>query len=151
MPWIVDGNNVARGGERRKVREAALALARAERLKVVVVFDGAPPPGSPEVEHLGGVEVRYARIADRTILAMLGSGGRGWRVVTDDRELGRRAKELGAELVPTAAFLARVRGSLARAALDGPRVEIEQELAYFSDPAQRLRRPAGRVRKRRRT
>lgn len=59
MPWILDGNNLARGGNRERVRRAALALARTERIRLVLFFDGAPPAGSPDTERLGAVDVRY--------------------------------------------------------------------------------------------
>lgn len=148
MPWIIDGNNVAHGGARAAVRDAALRLARSERLRIVVVFDGAPPPGTPQVERLGAVEVRYARVADSAILAALGPGGRGWRVVSDDRELGRQARELGAEVLSSAEFLARVRKAPPRTSSPAPPVEVEEETAFFADRSHRLGDAPQRVRRR---
>ena len=104
MPWLLDGNNLAGGRDRESVRGAALALARRERVRILVFFDGAPPDGSTPVERLGAVEVRYAPHADGAIVAFLRDKGRGWKVATDDRDLGRRVRAEGADVVPAAAF-----------------------------------------------
>ena len=104
MPWLLDGNNLARGKERGTVRRAALAVARHERVRIVVFFDGAPPSGSGDVEQLGAVEVRYVGHADTAIVAFLRHAGRGWRVATDDRELRSRVLATGAEVVSAGSF-----------------------------------------------
>lgn len=104
MPWVVDGNNVAGGTAREATRRAVLALAHREKLKIVLFFDGAPPPGTPAVEHLGAVEVRYVPHADSAILALLQQGGRGWRLVSSDQALASKARSLGAEVVSARAF-----------------------------------------------
>jgi hypothetical protein len=108
VPWILDGNNLAGGQDRENVRRAALALARAERVRLVVFFDGAPPAGAPAIEHLGPVEIRYVPNADRAILELLGNRGRGWRVATDDRGLRVRVRDTGAEIVPAAEVWAKM-------------------------------------------
>lgn len=108
MPWLIDGNNLARGGDRESVRRAALALARAERVTIVVFFDGAPPPGGGDFERLGSVEVRYVPHADAAILTFLAGKGRGWRLATDDRALATRARHGGAETVAADAFWRKV-------------------------------------------
>lgn len=108
MPWVLDGNNLAGGRGREGVRQAALGLARQERVRIVLFFDGAPPAGSPSVERLGTVEVRYVPHADSAILNLLRQGGRGWRLATDDRSLGLRARDSGAEVVGGARFWAKV-------------------------------------------
>jgi len=156
VPWILDGNNLAGGGERSLVRQAALDLARHERIRIVAIFDGAPPPGGPAVEQLGGVEVRYTRDADRAILELVGRAGKNWRVATDDRELAWRLRGAGAEVVPAAAFWARI-SSLTPGIEDGPVVDPGIEASFFQDPAARLphdaaariprRRPSRRRRK----
>jgi hypothetical protein len=111
MPWVLDGNNLARGQDRERVRRAALALARSERIRIIVFFDGAPPTGVPPVERLGQVEVRYVPNADAAILELLRRGGRGWRLASDDRDLGIRARTTGAEVVAGGGFWARVEHS----------------------------------------
>lgn len=116
MPWILDGNNLARGQGREQVRAAALALARHERVRIVLFFDGAPPAGSPQVERLGSIEVRYVPHADTAILAAVAGGGRGWKLATDDRSLAVRARDSGTEVVSAGSFWAKV----ARAAAAAP-------------------------------
>lgn len=108
MPWILDGNNLARGQGREQVRRAALALARHERVRIVLFFDGAPPPGSLQVERLGSIEIRYVSHADTAILAAVSGGGRSWKLATDDRSLGLRARDAGTEVVSSNAFWAKV-------------------------------------------
>ena len=151
MPWIVDGNNVARGGDREAVRRAALAVARQERVRLVVFFDGRPPAGADAVERLGAVEVRYAVDADAAILGLIGGGGTGWLVATDDRALADRARALGARAVPAAEFRAKA-DRAAEAAPTYPPTggDLSAELAYFRDPANRLPGPRTAVPRRKR-
>ncbi len=150
MPWLLDGNNLARGGARERVRQAALAMARVQRVQVVVVFDGAPPAGTAEVERLGQVEVRYAPHADAAILGLLETGGAGWRLATDDRELARRARDRGAEVVAGATFWARVEEvSSGSAAADQGVPPWRRELAFFEDARNRLPPAPARVVRRR--
>lgn len=146
MPWLLDGNNLAQGEARERVRAAALALVRGQKMKVVIVFDGVPPPGSAEVEKLGQVEVRYAPDADLAILKLLASeGGREWTVATDDQELAGRARQLGAETVPGGVFWARVGQAVTgTGGTAEPAMPWSRELEYFGDPRNRL--PAGPVR-----
>lgn len=105
MPIVVDGNNLlhslpSRHRSRADVRSRALELVRNESVRIVVVFDGPPPQGSPADEHLGRVTVRYsgAASADDLIIGLI-PGGRAaaqWVVVTDDRSLRERARSRGA-------------------------------------------------------
>ena len=97
MPWLLDGNNLARGRDRALVRQAALAVARQEKVRILIFFDGAPPQGVGETEKLGSVEVRYVVHADTAILAFLRTSRRGWRLATDDRALGVAARAAGPE------------------------------------------------------
>ncbi len=116
MPILLDGNNLlhdlpAGKRTREEVRRLVLERVRHERQRVTVVFDGPPPTGSPDREALGGVTVVWsgARSADDVIVASLpdGSAARQWVVVSDDRELARRARERGAEARPLAAWRTR--------------------------------------------
>lgn len=108
MPYLVDGNNVAGGKDRAKVRQAALRLAERERLRVILYFDGAPPQGVKEVEFLGAVEVRYVPHADTAMLAFLSRAGSGWKVFTSDRSLAEKARNLGGTVLPARAFWDKV-------------------------------------------
>jgi hypothetical protein len=150
VPWLLDGNNLAKGGDRASVRRAALAVARQEHVRILIFFDGAPPPGAGDAEKLGAVEVRYVAHADGAILAFLRGSGRGWRVATDDRALGAAAHAAGAEVVAGASFWQK-----AAAAIQGgkegsaPPSGFEEELAYFADPEHRLPVEPSRVARRR--
>ena len=81
------------------MRRLTLDLARHEKVRVTVVFDGPPPSGSPQTQSLGPVAIRYAgsRSADDVIVTFLpaGAAARDWVVVTDDRELGARVRRRG--------------------------------------------------------
>lgn len=108
MPLLIDGNNLLHSlprseRSRADVRHLVLEAVRHERLQVTVVFDGPPPDGSPNVEHLGRVTVRYSgsSSADDVILRALPEGYRAseWAVVTDDRELGNRIRDRGGRVL----------------------------------------------------
>ncbi|OFV79791.1 MAG: hypothetical protein A2Y78_09155 [Acidobacteria bacterium RBG_13_68_16] len=150
MPWLLDGNNLARGQDRASVRRAALAVAHQERVRILVFFDGAPPEGVGETEKLGSVEVRYVGHADTAILAFLRSASQGWRVATDDRALAVAARAAGAEVVPSARFWRK-----AAAATQAPGREagsgsaVDEEIAYFADKNHRLPGEPRRIARRR--
>jgi hypothetical protein len=146
MPWVLDGNNLAGSRPRGAVREAALALARRERLSIVLFFDGAPPAGSVDVEKLGAVEVRYVPNADTAVLDFLRGRGRGWRVATDDRGLARRVRDGGVEVVGADVFWEKVHRVITEEALP-PRPPGGTEI--LGDPANRLPDAPRRVVRRR--
>lgn len=107
MPVIIDGNNLlhslpSREQSRDSVRRRALDVIRHGRMSLTVVFDGSPPVGSPDPEHLGRLTIRYsgASSADDLILRLLPKSGRAsqWVVITDDRALRNRVRELGAQV-----------------------------------------------------
>jgi len=109
VPILVDGNNLLhrlphRHRGRQELRRLCLDLVRREGLQLVLVFDGEPPAGSPARESLGRVTILYAapRSADDAIIASLppAPGARSFVVVTDDRELGQRARRAGARVRP---------------------------------------------------
>jgi hypothetical protein len=149
VPWLLDGNNLARGGNREEVRRAALAVARHERVRIVVFFDGAPPNGVGATEKLGAVETRYTVHADSAILAFLRRGGPGWRVATDDRELGRRVRATGAEVVPAASFWRKAETAAEVRPQQPPgAAELDGEIEYFADQKHRLPESSSRVTRR---
>jgi len=107
MPVIIDGNNLLHrmpSGEQNRdsVRRRALDTVRHEGMSLTVVFDGPPPVGSPDPEHLGRLTIRYsgASSADDLILRLLPKAGRAseWVVITDDRALRGRVSEQGAQV-----------------------------------------------------
>ena len=104
MPVLIDGNNLLHilpsgSNDRSGVRSQVLDAVRKEKMRITVVFDGPPPGGSPAVEHLGPVTVRYSgkTSADDMILQLIPQGGRASEsvVVTDDQELRRRVRARG--------------------------------------------------------
>ena len=83
MPVIIDGNNFFHslpGHEQNRdsVRRRALDAVRQGGMSLTVVFDGPPPVGSPDPEHLGRLTVRYsgASSADDLILRLIPRSGR---------------------------------------------------------------------------
>jgi hypothetical protein len=150
MPWLLDGNNLARGGDRSSVRRAALAMARNERIRILVFFDGAPAPGGATSEKLGAVEIRHARHADAAILAFLSKAARGWRLATDDRDLGRAARAAGAEVVAAASFWRKAKAALQAARPAAEAVsDVAAEEAYLADERHRLPGRPARIRRKR--
>jgi len=107
MPIIIDGNNLLHSlpiqdQSREVVRRRALDTVRHEGVSLTVVFDGPPPAGSPDLEHLGRVSVQYSggSSADDVILRLLPPLGQAsqWVVVSDDRALRGRVRERGAQV-----------------------------------------------------
>lgn len=107
MPVIIDGNNLLHSLPRHErnrgsVRRRALDTIRHGGMSLTVVFDGPPPEGSPDPEHLGRLTIRYsgASSADDLILRLLPHSGRAsdWVVVTDDGVLRDRVRERGGEV-----------------------------------------------------
>jgi predicted RNA-binding protein with PIN domain len=120
---VVDGNNVMgsrpdgwwkdrAGAARRLVDQLGDWAASADR-DVLVVFDGAPPPG---LETPPRVDVRFARrrgrdAADDDIAAFVAADAapERLRVVTSDGELARRVREHGAEVAGARELLDQLR------------------------------------------
>lgn len=107
MPVIIDGNNLlhslpSQEQNRDSVRRRALDSVRDGGMSLTLVFDGPPPVGSPDPEHLGRLTIRYSgsSSADDLILRLLpGSGGASqWVVITDDRALRDRVRDQGAQV-----------------------------------------------------
>ena len=152
MPWLLDGNNLARGKDRETVRRAALAVARHEKVRILVFFDGVPPVGSGDVERLGSVEVRYVGHADSAITGFLRQKGRGWRVATDDRELQRRVVATGAEAVSAGTFWQKAAAAPVQESEErgGRRGGSAGDLDYLRDAHRRLPDAPRRIPRRRR-
>ena len=116
MPVIIDGNNFlhslpSQEQNRDSVRRRALDTVRQGRLSLTVVFDGPPPGGSPDPEHLGRLTILYsgASSADDLILRLLPRSGRAseWVVVTDDRALRDRVRDAGVQVRTLAEWRSR--------------------------------------------
>ena len=117
---IVDGNNVLgsrpdgwwrdRAGATRRLVERLGAWSARTGEELVVVFDGAPPPG---LVAPPGVDVRFAPgpgpgAADDAIAALVAAAPERMQVVTSDAGLARRVRAHGAEVVGAGGFRDRV-------------------------------------------
>jgi len=106
VPRVIDGDNLlgtwpgrSRGdADKRALARDVDALRRDDKRRIVVVFDGSPPPGvsyGPDVLFSG-----KGRTADAVILELLRQQNdkRGWTVVTNDRSLADQSRWLGARV-----------------------------------------------------
>lgn len=103
MPYLIDASNLGGALEGAAgARDAELVVrylqewAR-ERGHVVAVFDGAP--GARVADRYGPLEVVWSglgRSADDEIARRAAVEPAQWIVVTNDRELARRCRDLGA-------------------------------------------------------
>jgi len=149
MPYLVDGNNLlglATGKsrpseqERRELLRRIADRLRAERGRVLVVFDGPSESGRSE-SALGTLTVRYSgnRSADDVIVeaASRSRAPADQFVVTDDRALAARAREAGARTLPAGTFLDRISRP---AGAEGKRdsVDVDDWVGFFSDDRNRL-------------
>ena len=133
MRWLVDAMNVIgsrpdgwwrdRPGAMRKLAKSLEALAAATGDEVAVAFEGSTVPDLPAGSDGsggsggsgGGLRVLYARrkgpnAADDRIVEEVAADRdpASLTVVTADRELSRRVRELGASVVGPSVLLARL-------------------------------------------
>jgi len=151
MPYLVDGNNVMaqrvgwhrdKARARRGLMEELAQYARARRVSVSVVFDGAPEEFFADGSSYKGVRVFYSERgsdADERIKRMVEEtrGRRTLVVVTSDRRLADYVRRCGAQVVRSGEFRKRMEEALAdRGApegADGPPAEGElgEWMRYF--------------------
>lgn len=123
LRWLIDGMNLI--GSRpdrwwndpdRAVRRLIQELdryARATREDVTVVFDRQPPdvlPGSHGAAMVAFASWRGRDAADHEIVRMLAEDPEpeSFRVVTSDRRLVERVRQLGAEVTSSSSFRRRM-------------------------------------------
>ena len=121
---VVDGMNVIgsrpdgwwrdRAGAARRLHARLTRLVAVSDDAVTLVLDGRPTSDLPEGVH-DDVAVVYARrrgrdAADDRIVELVGADpdAGGLTVVTSDRELARRVRELDAEVIGAGALLRRL-------------------------------------------
>jgi predicted RNA-binding protein with PIN domain len=111
MSYLIDGNNVMaqrvgwhrdKPGARRRLLDELAVFARARRVKVAVVFDGAPEEFFKDGSSYKGVRVFYAAKgsnADERIKQLVEASRerRTLIVVTSDRALADYVKRCGAQ------------------------------------------------------
>jgi len=118
MPYIVDGNNVMaqtvglhqdKAGARRRLIHDLVRFVAVQRIKLKVVFDGAPDEEFPEGRKYKGVHILYARPgsdADSRIMELVtkASHKRDLVIVTSDRALASFVKHQGARTMYSGEF-----------------------------------------------
>jgi predicted RNA-binding protein with PIN domain len=122
MSYLIDGNNVMaqrvgwhrdKPGARRRLLGELAAYARAARVSMSVVFDGAPEEHFPDGASFMGVSVFYAvrgSNADERIKRMVEESRerRTLVVVTSDRALAEYVRSCGARVVRAGEFRRRL-------------------------------------------
>lgn len=120
--YLIDGNNVigqrAKGyeswfrdkpGARRQFLNDLATLAKAKKLRLAVVFDGAPDQSFPDASSFRGVKVFYARKgsdADTRIVEIVEAerNRKNLVVVTSDRKLTDRVRVCGVRVMRAGEF-----------------------------------------------
>src|SRR5262245_18044802 len=116
--YLIDGNNVIGGrvgwhrdkpGSRRRLLRDLARLARTKKLRLSVVFDGAPDPEFPDGSSYRGVGIFYSRQgsdADARIIEMVEAerNKKNLLVVTSDGRLTSRIRATGARVMRSGAF-----------------------------------------------
>jgi len=149
MPYLVDGNNVMaqtvgwhsdKAAARRRLIQNLARFLAARRVKVKVVFDGAPDDEFPEGVKFKSVHVLYARPgsdADTRIQELIrkSSSKRDLIVVTSDRSLAAFARRQGTRVVPAGQFrkmLQEVLGADSKESAPDRPINVEDWMNYFN-------------------
>lgn len=142
MGYLVDGNNLMgrrvgwhrdKAGARRRLMEELARYARAARVRLSVVFDGAPDERFPDGASYRGVRVFYAvrgSDADARIKQMVDASRerRTLFVVTSDRALADYVRRSGAQVLRAGEFEKRMQEAESRAAQEPPHSDNEASL-----------------------
>jgi predicted RNA-binding protein with PIN domain len=149
--YVIDGNNVIGGrvgwhrdkpGSRRLLLHDLARLARVKKLRLNVVFDGAPDPQFPDGSSYRGVRIFYARLgsdADSRVVEMVEAerNKKSLVVVTSDRKLTSRVRASGARVMRSGEFrrmLDEVAENATDQEADTPKIkddEMSEWLRYF--------------------
>jgi len=122
MPYLVDGNNVMaqrvgwhrdKSAARRRLMDELAQFARDAKVKVTVVFDGAPEQFFKDGASYRGVRLFYAERgsnADERIKQMVEASRerRTLIVVTSDRSLSAYVRGCGAQTLRAGEFRSRL-------------------------------------------
>lgn len=122
MSYLIDGNNVMaqrvgwhrdKPGARRRLLGELARFARAARVTVEAVFDGAPDDSFPDGSDFMGVRVFYAERggdADARIKQLVEASRerRTLKVVTSDRALADYVRRCGAKVIRSGDFRRRL-------------------------------------------
>ena len=116
--YLIDGNNVIGGrvgwhrdkpGSRRRLIEELARLARTKKIRLSVVFDGAPDPEFPDGSSYRSVKIFYARQgsdADARIIEMVEAerNKKNLLVITSDGRLSSRIRANGVRVMRSGEF-----------------------------------------------
>ena len=141
MSYLVDGNNVMaqrvgwhrdKAGARRRLLGELSRFARACRVTVEAVFDGAPDEFFPDGSYFMGVRVFYAARggdADARIKELVESSRerRTLKVVTSDRALADYVRRCGAEVIRSGDFRRRLDAAASGDAAEEPERGVVKE------------------------
>ena len=130
MSYLIDGNNVMaqrvgwhrdKPGARRRLLEDLARFAQAKRVRLSVVFDGAPEKHFADGASFKGVRVFYAEQgsnADERIKQLVEAERerRTLLVVTSDRALSEYVRQCGARVIRSGEFRERMEEAAANAA-----------------------------------
>lgn len=150
--YLIDGNNVIgqRGkgyeewfsdkpGSRRRLLQDLARLARVRKLRLTVVFDGAPDAAFPDGASFRSIKVFYARQnsdADTRIIEIAEAerNKKNLTVVTSDGKLAARVRVCGVKVMRSGEFR-RMMEDAAEIATGNDRMVAEEEtdewLRYF--------------------
>lgn len=139
MIYLLDGSNILGGGSHRdqsatrELVKAAASLARRQRKKVILFFDGAPSENLASM--IGTLAVRFSgpRSADDMIVEAASKTKDPVTVVTADGELGRRVARRNVSVVHPREFHLLV-GEQSDSGNEKAGDDWER---YFSDPKNR--------------
>lgn len=148
MPYVVDGNNVMaqivgwrrdKAGARRRLIHDLVRFIAVRRVKLKVVFDGAPDEEFPEGLKYKGVHILYAlpgSDADSRIMDLVSKSShkRDLIVVSSDKPLVSFANHQGARTISSGKFR-RLLEDTTKVAMEksgpGESVDVEEWLEFF--------------------
>lgn len=150
--YLIDGNNVIgqrvgwhrdKPGSRRLLMQDLARLAKVKKLRLAVVFDGAPDPQFPDGSSYRGVKIFYSRQgsdADTRIIEMVEAerNRKNLIVVTSDTTLAARVRANGVRVMRSGEFRQMLDKTLDEAVDAAPDEEpnikddeIDKWLRYF--------------------
>ena len=148
MPYVVDGNNVMaqivgwhrdKPRARRRLIHDLVRFIAVRRVKLKVVFDGAPDEEFPEGLKYKGVRILYARPgsdADSRIMDLVGKSShkRDLIVISSDKALVSFVNHQGARTLSSGKFR-RLLEVTAKVAMEksgrGESVDVDEWLEFF--------------------
>ena len=145
MSYLIDGNNVRaqrvgwhrdKPGARRGLLAELAQFAAVKRVRLAVVFDGAPDEFFPDGASYRGVRVHYAARgsnADERIKALVEATRerRTLRVVTSDRALAAYVRQCGVEVISSGEFRQRIAEAERASEPPAPKQEIQADEAHW--------------------